>query len=104
LILIAVQSSFIQAQVLPGFKISGSFVEQQMVIENSPPGTRILINAPLSGPKLARWLKSGKNRYLCTLAYDGKPVLFTDVLKDPVLYKIFSDEDAPLEQVVYINQ
>ena len=35
---------------------------------------------------------------------DGKPVLFTDVLKDPVLYKIFSNEDAPMEQVVYIKQ
>ncbi|MCX6334852.1 MAG: hypothetical protein NT092_11210, partial [Bacteroidia bacterium] len=39
----------IQAQVLPGFKPSGSFNEQQLVIENSPPGTRILINAPLAG-------------------------------------------------------
>lgn len=38
-----------QAQLLPGFKPSGSFDEQQMVIENSPPGTRILINAPLKG-------------------------------------------------------
>ncbi len=36
-------------QPLPGFKPSGSFDEQQMVIEDSPPGTRILINAPLSG-------------------------------------------------------
>jgi hypothetical protein len=35
---------------------------------------------------------------------DGKPVLLTDVLKDPVLYKIFSNEDAPMEQVVYIKQ
>jgi hypothetical protein len=35
---------------------------------------------------------------------DGKPVLFTDVLKDPVLYKIFSNEDAPMEQVVYLKQ
>lgn len=49
LILIAVQCFFIQAQVLPGFKISGSFFEQQMVIENSPPGTRILINATFKG-------------------------------------------------------
>ncbi|MEI6140281.1 MAG: hypothetical protein WCP85_13520 [Mariniphaga sp.] len=32
---------------------------------------------------------------------DGKPVLLTDVLKDPVLFKIFSDEDAPMEQAVY---
>ena len=37
------------AQVLPGFKPSGIFDEQQMVIEDSPPGTRILINAPLDG-------------------------------------------------------
>lgn len=36
-------------QALPGFKPSGSFDEQQMLIENSPPGTRILINAPLTG-------------------------------------------------------
>jgi hypothetical protein len=32
---------------------------------------------------------------------DGKPVLFTDVLQDPVLYKIFSDEDSPMKQVFY---
>ena len=32
---------------------------------------------------------------------DGKPVLLTDVLKDPVMFKIFSDEDAPMEQAVY---
>lgn len=38
-----------QAQVLPGFKSTGTFNEQQMVIENSPPGIRILINAPLEG-------------------------------------------------------
>ncbi len=38
---------FLQAQILPGFKPSGSYNEQQLVIENSPPGTRILINAPL---------------------------------------------------------
>jgi hypothetical protein len=42
-------SLFIQAQILPGFKPSGSFGEQQIVIENSIPGTRILINAPLKG-------------------------------------------------------
>ena len=34
---------------------------------------------------------------------EGKAVLFTDVLQDPVLYKIFSDENKPMEQVVYIN-
>lgn len=38
-----------QAQTLPGFKLSGSFDEQQLVIENSPPSTRILINAPVKG-------------------------------------------------------
>lgn len=38
-----------KAQLLPGFKPSGLFDEQQLVIEDSPPGTRILINAPLSG-------------------------------------------------------
>ncbi|MCU0461859.1 MAG: hypothetical protein MUF36_07590 [Bacteroidales bacterium] len=38
-----------QAQILPGFKPSGYFNEQQLVIEDSPPGTRILINAPLEG-------------------------------------------------------
>ncbi len=32
---------------------------------------------------------------------DGKPLLLTDVLRDPVLFKIFSDEDAPIEQSVY---
>jgi hypothetical protein len=37
------------SQPLPGFKISGSFLEQQMMIENSPPDTRILINAPMNG-------------------------------------------------------
>jgi hypothetical protein len=39
----------LNAQSLPGFAPSGSFDEQQMVIEDSPPGTRILINAPLRG-------------------------------------------------------
>jgi hypothetical protein len=39
----------IATQPLPGFKPAGSFDEQQIVIEDSPPGTRILINAPLSG-------------------------------------------------------
>jgi len=49
LILLTIQSCFLLAQVLPGFKISGSFDEQQMVIENSPHETRILVNAPLKG-------------------------------------------------------
>jgi hypothetical protein len=48
-IIFIIQSLFIQGQILPGFKSSGSFNEQQIVIENSPPGTRILINAPLKG-------------------------------------------------------
>jgi hypothetical protein len=39
----------LDAQHLPGFKPSGYFDEQQIVIEDSPPGTRILINAPLKG-------------------------------------------------------
>jgi len=39
----------LQAQLLPGFRTSGSFNEQQLLIENSPPDTRILINAPLNG-------------------------------------------------------
>jgi hypothetical protein len=49
LILITAQCLFLHAQTLSGFKASGSFDEQQLVIENSPPGTRILINAPLYG-------------------------------------------------------
>lgn len=39
----------ITAQVLPGFMLSGTYNEQQMIVEDSPPGTRILINAPLKG-------------------------------------------------------
>ncbi len=42
-------TGLLPAQSLPGFKPSGSFDEQQLVLENSPPGTRILINAPLTG-------------------------------------------------------
>src|SRR5512133_1507142 len=49
LILLTSPGFLLQAQVLPGFKVSGFFNEQQIVIENSPPGTRILINAPLEG-------------------------------------------------------
>jgi hypothetical protein len=41
--------SGLNAQTLPGFTASGLFDEQQMVIEDSPPGTRILINAPMKG-------------------------------------------------------
>ncbi len=32
---------------------------------------------------------------------DGTPVLFSDILKDPVLYKLFSDEDTPMQQPFY---
>lgn len=49
LVLFTVRALFIEAQLLPGFKISGSFNEQQMLIEDSPDDTRILINAPLEG-------------------------------------------------------
>jgi len=42
-------STLISSQPLAGFNPSGLFDEQQMVIEDSPPGTRILINAPLTG-------------------------------------------------------
>jgi len=34
---------------------------------------------------------------------DGKPCLLTEVLSDPLLYKIFSDEDSPMQQTVYIK-
>ncbi|MCU0459493.1 MAG: hypothetical protein MUE37_10455 [Bacteroidales bacterium] len=37
------------SQPLPGFRISGLFDEQLTVIENPSAGTRILINAPLTG-------------------------------------------------------
>ena len=49
LILIAIFCPVSQAQLLPGFKISGSFGEQQMLAEDWLPDTRILINAPLMG-------------------------------------------------------
>jgi hypothetical protein len=48
-ILLFSQLSLLHAQLLPGFKPSGVFNEQQMLIENVPADTRILINAPLSG-------------------------------------------------------
>ena len=32
---------------------------------------------------------------------DGKPALLTDVLRDPVLFRIFSDEDQPVELPCY---
>ena len=37
------------AQSLPGFRAAGLFDEQQAVIENPVAGTRVLINAPLTG-------------------------------------------------------
>ncbi len=48
-ILLFFLTGLIEAQPLPGFKPAGPLDEQQLVIENSPPGTRILINAPLTG-------------------------------------------------------
>jgi len=48
-ILVLFGTTILNAQLLPGFKVSGSFDEQQMVIENALPGTRILINAPIRG-------------------------------------------------------
>jgi len=35
---------------------------------------------------------------------DGKPKLFTEILQDPILFKIFSDEDAPMRQPAYRKQ
>jgi hypothetical protein len=32
---------------------------------------------------------------------DGKPKLFTEILQDPVLFRIFSDEDTPMKQPAY---
>ena len=49
LLVLTFQVGFLQSQVLPGFKLSGSFDEQQMVIENLSLKTRILINAPVKG-------------------------------------------------------
>lgn len=49
LILIAIFCPVSRAQLLPGFKISESFDEQQMVAENLLPDTRILVNAPMKG-------------------------------------------------------
>lgn len=39
----------LQSQVLPGFKSSDTFGEQQLIVENQLSGTRILINAPIKG-------------------------------------------------------
>jgi hypothetical protein len=41
--------ALMQGQNLPGFKTSLIFDEQQLYLENSPPGTRTLINAPQHG-------------------------------------------------------
>jgi hypothetical protein len=49
LVLFSFQDLSLNAQLLPGFKMSGSFNEQQMLMEDSPANTRILINAPLEG-------------------------------------------------------
>jgi pimeloyl-ACP methyl ester carboxylesterase len=49
LVFFCLHSVLVNAQILPQFKASGSFNEQQMLIENTPANTRILINAPLSG-------------------------------------------------------
>ena len=34
---------------------------------------------------------------------DGKAFLLSEVLKDPLLYKLFSNEDSPMEQTVYLK-
>jgi hypothetical protein len=49
LFLFVLNCLILPAQTLPGFKATGTFGEQQMLIENAPPSTRILINAPLKG-------------------------------------------------------
>jgi hypothetical protein len=49
LLILTFRFGLAHSQVLPGFKPSGSFGEQQLVIENPQTGTRILINAPVKG-------------------------------------------------------
>jgi hypothetical protein len=49
LILLLFFSLKLNGQLLPGFSASGLYDEQQMLLEDSPAGTRILINAPLKG-------------------------------------------------------
>lgn len=49
LLLFSFHSLLLEAQLLPRFKTSASFHEQQMLIEDSPANTRMLINAPLEG-------------------------------------------------------
>jgi len=68
-----------KAQLLPGFNISGSHNEQQMLIENSPANTRILINAPLEG--------FGNNKQVLLILYalpNGSSIeqTFGKILKD----------------------
>ncbi len=48
LLLVCVHAA-LEAQLLSGFRADGLLNEQQMIIEDSPQGTRILINAPLNG-------------------------------------------------------
>lgn len=48
-LLLACGHAAVNAQLLPGFRASGQFDEQQMIIENPARGTRILVNAPLTG-------------------------------------------------------
>jgi hypothetical protein len=33
---------------------------------------------------------------------DGKPALLSDILKDPVLFKVFSDEESPMKIPLYL--
>lgn len=40
---------FLRGQQLPGFKPTGTFDEQEMLLENTVASTRILINAPMKG-------------------------------------------------------
>lgn len=35
---------------------------------------------------------------------DGNTALLTDVLHDPVLFRLFSDEESPMKQTVYVKQ
>ena len=35
---------------------------------------------------------------------DGQPALLSDILKDPLLFKVFSNEDSPMLQPVYLSK
>ncbi len=48
-LLLSCGNAAVNAQLLPGFRASGLFDEQQIIIENQALGTRILINAPMIG-------------------------------------------------------